>query len=748
MIFLVANGSGFFAEKKQPGWWLGDWTFDGFKNFEPSLAVSIGIFLMSKIRESRYLERRARPLFRWLIGTSFRMSMWRPIPRLRARIRKRRHHRLRHEGRVKRKQSCASLRNRVQLAEGRRCDRTGRNPMLRGKASRSGLRRSKRALVIGVPGSGKSSLLRHLITDLFSDSPTLARFASGFGTLLPIWVPFAFWTQLISRDGDSSLSECLKQWFDQWNQAKVWPLVQGAFDDRRLLLLVNGLDEWTDEAAGRLACQRLQVFVQQNDLSAIVVTRPYGYARMPRFGSGWQAAELAALSDKQRAELCAKWFHLKHLSAKRDSDADPAELVKHDVDQFLAELSRSSDLLELSRVPFLLLLLLYLRLERGVLPPSRFKAFELILEHLIAEHPANRRVAASLGTSPQVLRPEELEWALSHIAFEIQKTRADGLIFDEDLRENVRDFLVDDTLGLGLGSSEARSLLGQFTDVAEGALGLLVRKAPKQLGFFHRSLQEYLAGSHVSRWDLSAQKTFVERHFADPRWRDVLLALFWMTRRPGDSRSLVETMKPTSMPQRLSAAGLRAEVAFGEFNCPADLAKTIAEESFLAIERDPWMPHRERLLEAALQGTHSAKTGELMQPRVRQWAYAQNGWRPGWLEAMRKWPQDSTTLNVLVNGLYDEDSGVQRAATQTLAAIFRDDPAVGDELTNLALRSPSPLQRAASIEGLGLGWPEHRKIERVLQHAEKSPSAEVRLAGLGIRVTARRPSRLRSRLVA
>ncbi len=597
------------------------------------------------------------------------------------------------------------------------------------------LGRSKRSLVIGGPGSGKSSLLRYLITDLFSDAPTLAKFASTFGTLLPIWVPFAFWTQLISRDTDSSLSQCLKQWFGQWDEAKLWPLVQDAMDDGRLLLLVDGLDEWTDEAAGRIACQRLQVLVQQNDLSAIIVTRPYGYTRMPRFGTGWQATKLAPLSDKQRAVLCAKWFRLKHLSLERDSDADSAELVKHDVDQFLAELSRSSDLLELSRVPFLLLLLLYLRLERGVLPTSRFKAFELILDHLIEEHPANRRMAASLGTSPQGLRPDELEWALAHIAFEVQKTRADGLIFDHDLRENVRDFLVDETLGLGLGSSEARSLVGQFTDVAEGALGLLVRKAPKQLGFFHRSLQEYLAGSHVSRWDLPAQKIFVERHFYDPRWRDVLLTLFWMTRRPGDLRSLIGAMKPTSLPQRLSAAGLRAEVAFGDFDCPADLAKTIAEETFLAVERDPWMPHRERLLGAALQGMHSAKTGELVHRRLRRWAYARNGWRSGWFEAMQKWPRDSTTLNVLMSGLYDEDPGVQRAAAQRLASIFRDEPVVGDELANLALRSPSSMLRAASIEGLGLGWPEHRLIEPVLHYADKSPSAEVRLAGLGIRVT-------------
>jgi hypothetical protein len=46
-----------------------------------------------------------------------------------------------------------------------------------------------------VPGSGKSALLRTLVLDVFADEP---RFISGLDRwheLLPVWLPFAFWTQ-------------------------------------------------------------------------------------------------------------------------------------------------------------------------------------------------------------------------------------------------------------------------------------------------------------------------------------------------------------------------------------------------------------------------------------------------------------------------------------------------------------------------------------------------------------------------
>jgi len=598
------------------------------------------------------------------------------------------------------------------------------------------LPQSKRSIVVGGPGSGKSSLLRYVITDLFSESPTLSKLAAKFGGLLPVWVPFAFWTKLISAgDRDSSLSSCLKRWLEEWDQQKLWPLVQRAIEDKRLFLLVDGLDEWTDEAAGQIACQKLQVFVQLGDLAAIVVTRAYGYARMPRFGSGWQAADLAILSDKQRSDLCEKWFRLKHLARDPGYHNNLPEVVKHDVDQFLAELSRSPDLGELSRVPFLLLLLLYLRLEQAVLPTRRFKAFELMADRLIADHPASRRTAASLGSSRQGLDENDLRRVLARVAFEVQETRADGLISDRDMQETVRQFLVDGALGLGMESSEARPLLGQFTHIAEGTLGLLVRQATRQLSFFHRSFQEYLAAFHVSRLTLGDQKCVVERRFEDPRWKDVLLSLFSMTRRPDDLRSLVEVMKASTLPQKLSAAELRAELAFGDFDCPADLARSIAEESLVAIERESWMPHRERLLDAALQGLHSAKTAETVRRRVRRWVYARNGWQPGWFAAMGRWPADRATSAILLSGLHDEDPSTQRAAAQSLAAVFRGDPTVGDTLAQLAQRSPRAKLRAAAIEGLALGWPEHHSIPSILAHSDNCVSLEVRLACVGIKVS-------------
>src|SRR5262249_9298250 len=74
------------------------------------------------------------------------------------------------------------------------------------------LARSARQLVLGGPGSGKSSLLRFVATDLLQDVPSLETVAERWGTYLPVWVPFPLWTQLVANESKDvcSLSEVLR----------------------------------------------------------------------------------------------------------------------------------------------------------------------------------------------------------------------------------------------------------------------------------------------------------------------------------------------------------------------------------------------------------------------------------------------------------------------------------------------------------------------------------------------------------
>jgi predicted NACHT family NTPase len=235
------------------------------------------------------------------------------------------------------------------------------------------------SVILGRAGSGKSTLLRFLIIDLLTEAPSLARLAETWDDHLPVWVPFARWTHLISTHDQFSLKQLLEDWLKDYGVDEIWPLIEQAIDDERLLLLVDGLDEWADESSGRRALQLLQVFIRQRNLPAIVTSRPHGYTRLGMQASGWQVGVLDDLSQDQQYELVHLWFSVwleQSVSSADDAGVDVVILTDRRVNGFMAELRQSADLQELARNPLLLSLLISLRILDVIdLPQNRFKAY-------------------------------------------------------------------------------------------------------------------------------------------------------------------------------------------------------------------------------------------------------------------------------------------------------------------------------------------------------------------------------------
>jgi hypothetical protein len=595
------------------------------------------------------------------------------------------------------------------------------------------------SIIFGGPGSGKSSLLRFLAIDLLNNSPQLNLLSHKWGQQLPVWVPFPFWTQEISGKVNPtiSLSEVLHSWLKSWDEERLWPLIENALEDDRLLLLVDGLDEYSDESAARIALDRLCVFIGQRNVPAIVVSRPHGFERLGMQLTGWQRRELSDFSSDQQKQLCSYWFNCQLRSLCQDSTQD-GDLVERkasaEVESFFSELQSSGDLRDLAKVPLLLCLLIYHRLHNVRLPQNRFKAYESIIEHLICTHPTRRRKAALLTSGSSELLSDDLKALFATLAYHAQKNSGEGLMSCEQAQEVVEEMLKNSDSGFGFDHREARRYSKEFLDIGESTIGILVKKSPQAIGFFHRALQEYLAAFALSRMSLGEQKSVVKSRCANPQWREVILGLFHITSRAEDIRQFVEcaegTLEDKSIVEGYNTEILLCETAFGDLSCPVDLVRKLAEKAFRDIEFGSWMPQRERLLYQVLNGLRATKVKELVKSKLRSWFPCRTGRRQGIFDAMISWPRTPEVVECLVRGIHDEGVNNQRAAARVLAGLMSGDIDTGERICLLAKHCADPKIRAAAIEGLLRGWPSNEKIKAILEEARCSISPELRLVSI------------------
>lgn len=602
------------------------------------------------------------------------------------------------------------------------------------------LSNSSKYIILGGPGSGKSSLLRFLAMDLLKEEPQIESLSHHWGKFLPIWVPFALWTKLIAKSESTSpsLSTLIHNWLESSDEGALWPLIQKALDDVRILLLVDGVDEWTSKSAAKIALDRLRVFIQQRNIPAIITSRPHGFELLGMQEMGWQQGQLSNFSRAQQKQLSriwfAHWYKIQQSKGQIPHDVDLLKKSDTDNELFFEEIDNSTDLEQLAKVPLLLGLLIYHNFYNAQLPQSRFKAYKSLVEHLITKHPSRRKTIASITSEPSDFTDDEIQWILAHLAFHVHENVQNGMLSHEDVVDIVVNGLADENGKFGFPKHQARKESESIIELCTRNLGILVEGSPSDVRFYHRSFQEYLASLYLSSLPLEDQYAIVNNHCTDPQWREVILGFLYYMNRSEDIKRIVDLLQEKAhevdIVQTNSINLLLCEISVGDFNCSASLARDLAKNAIGQIEYGNVIHQREFLLHQILDGLRSTKLKSLIISALTRWFPERYHWREYLFTAMAQWPATAETILCLWRGLHDENIKNQRAAAIALASFARDKPSLGDEVALLVKSTLSPTIRAAAIESLLQGWPGHDGLQSLLDNARKSVSPELRLIAI------------------
>ncbi len=584
------------------------------------------------------------------------------------------------------------------------------------------LLRGDRALLLsGAPGSGKSTVLRCLTLDLLRTPELFPAVRDRLGACIPLLIPFALWSRLTAKEQrEVGLAEVTRKAFGAFvPQSELDDFFVQALSDERLVLLIDGLDEYSDEQAARTTLATIDTFVRTHDVFTIATARPAGLRRLGSTSGYWNTARLVELDPSQQRDLATRFL---------SEDDSPGTHIALRVNQFFQQLKNSGRLQSLAGNPLLLNGLLSVAARQIILPNTRFQLFQKLIELLLEVHP-NRRATAAAEVKPRtrVFSTDDVrKEALAKLAFEVQVRGADAGIDRGDARRVIESFLADSDDGPGWSGELARIGARELTDIDADMSGLLVETGPEQLAFCHAAFREHLAGLELATRTLEDQVEFVSGHAGEPRWRGAFLALLQSLRRRADVEQILKAIsaEQEGEPNSKDRLLLLADGAFATASVSGTVGRQAALDGLNRIEAGTDDAEGLELLSLALDGPRAGPIGEAIVTRLRRWWPGVTEWQPDLYAQLGRWPPTeelARTLQLVLQG--DRN---QLAASSSLASAFGGRPEVEGRLIALTHESVNPRVTAAALDALSRGWPSVEGLDDWLQEAEQSPSAQLR----------------------
>jgi hypothetical protein len=577
-------------------------------------------------------------------------------------------------------------------------------------------------LLIGTPGSGKSSFLMFAAADLLSVNPQSASLQRAHAGALPLWLPFAFLCRHLDESTSNSVISAVKAWTTQQGGTKTWEIVEPALNDDRVVLLIDGVDEWDDVTKADQALGLVESFVAQRNISATLTARPYALSRL-NWTLPWVKGSLAPLTSSQQLRLA----HRALAEAELESlgiDVSPSSPA---ADAFLMELEQVPALAPLITTPLFLCVLA--KSWRGeALSSLRFRLFSDLGRLLIDRHPQMRRRASSATGSE--FPTAQMQSVLRGVAYRARLETSSTLTTRPQMEQWFQDELAAPD-GLGYSRPEAIRIAHALLSQAEDEYGLLVPQGMGMVGFLHRVLLDQLAGEHLATRPPEEITVLLRQHASDPNWRDVLVsALSAQVSAHVNAALLGDFVTDLSVDDidkwELIGGAIAAGVAISQTSQLEWVDKIISRTA-----EHQNAAHRAELARCLVGMTRHPALYARLVPIFSRWLSASHPEPVSLIWALREAPvDDDQVLSVLLWALRHEDEDVQLNAAHALAIRFQGNVAVKSRILDQVREGATSIDQAFALLSLGTGWADAPELPTIVQWARSQPTFELRICAL------------------
>ncbi|MFK4101397.1 NACHT domain-containing protein [Streptomyces sp. NPDC019531] len=352
------------------------------------------------------------------------------------------------------------------------------------------LQRYRRIVVVGDPGAGKTTMLRHLALRMATQSEHES---------LPVLPAYVELFRFVESGHESLLDHLAEHWAEQYGFEDARDYIVEKLADGGAALLLDGLDEVlggesareAESAYHRVTAELARLATRFPRAPIAATCRRQGWrGGLPQF----QVLEALDFEWPQIETFVANWFGT--------ADRRRAGLVR--------ALSANGRLQTLAANP-LLLSLIAIVYERDLeLPERRAALYQRCVEVLLREWDAHRKITRYSRFTTD--RKQDL---LKEIARHYHQR---GLRYfpEDDLLDQIARFLPT----IDLAPQDSRAILDEIA----AQYGLLKPQAHGWYGFLHLTLQEHFTAAALLERGAEGIRQAVRSRY-DPWWEEVILLL-------------------------------------------------------------------------------------------------------------------------------------------------------------------------------------------------------------------------------